>query len=140
VGDLGAQRAPGEVSAVPIDDHHLGGVGEVHRVGDRGRADPAVLQTAVTTLHRVVRKGTRPLGELIDRTDQARLVVLDHQQVVGRSVADQVPRVGALGVQGICGDDLPARSTRSSSGRSSAVLSLVPAWRVVALRLLSRAN
>ena len=52
------------------------------------------------------RQGTRPLRELIDRTDQARLVGLDHQSVIGRSVPDQVPGVGALGVQGICGDDL----------------------------------
>jgi hypothetical protein len=106
VGDLAAQDAPSKVGGVAVDNHDLGGVGEVDDVGDRGGADPAMLDAAVATVYGVVLRGTRPHREPIDRSDQARLVVLDHEQVIGLLVLDQPAGVGALGVQGIGGDDL----------------------------------
>ncbi len=92
------------------DPHGLGGVREAEaEVSDRERPGDAGLSASVAPLAVVAACGDVLPRQRPHLSVQARLVGLDHQQVVGVLLLDQEARVGALGMQGVGGDGDPGQ-------------------------------
>ena len=89
------------------DPDHLGGAGEVDPRGRLDRFDGAPHPAPVGAVGDGDGGHVLP-GQLLQLPFQARLVVLDRQEVVGAAAADPLGRAG-LGVHGVCGDQGPVQ-------------------------------